>query len=180
MFALINAYKKRDPAARNGLEVLLLYPGIKALFFHRIAHPLYRLGIPIIPRMLAEISRWLTGIEIHPGAVLGKNVVIDHGMGIVIGETSIIGDNVLLYHGVTLGATHYKEGKRHPSVRSGAIIGAGSKILGDIVIGEHAQIGANSVVLKSVPPGASVVGAPARIINKATKKYIEWDFDYHI
>lgn len=180
MFELIKAYKKMDPAAQNSLEVILLFPGVKALFFHRIAHCLYRLRIPFFPRLISEFSRWITGIEIHPGAIIGKNLVIDHGMGVVIGETAEVGDNVLIYHGVTLGATHYVLGKRHPTVQSGVIIGAGTKVLGNIVIGENVKVGANSVVLKSVPANVSIAGSPAQIINKGTKQYVEWDFDYHI
>jgi serine O-acetyltransferase len=180
MFELIKAYKKMDPAARNSLEIILLFPGVKALFFHRIAHGLYQLRIPFFPRLISELSRWITGIEIHPGAVIGKSLVIDHGMGVVIGETAEVGDNVLIYHGVTLGATHYVVGKRHPTIKSGTIIGAGTKILGNIVIGENVRVGANSVVLKSVPTNVSIAGAPAQIISKGTKQYEEWDFDYHI
>lgn len=180
MFKLIQAYKQRDPTARNSLEILLLYPGVKALLLHRIAHFLFHLKIPFFPRLICEFSRWLTGIEIHPGALIGKNLVIDHGMGVVIGETAVVGDNVLIYHGVTLGSTHFKEGRRHPTVQSGVIIGAGSMVLGDIVIGENARIGANSVVLKSVPSETSVAGDMARIIKKGSKEYTEWDFDYHI
>ncbi len=165
MKQLINAYKAKDAAARNSFEIILLYPGVKALLFHRIAHYLYLLKIPFMPRLIAEISRWITGIEIHPGAVLGRNIVFDHGMGIVIGETAVIGDDVLIYHGVTLGSLQFNQGKRHPTVAAGAILGAGSKILGDITIGENARVGANAVVIKSVPANVSVGGVPARIIK---------------
>lgn len=177
---LIKAYQSKDPSAHSWIEIVLLYPGIRALFFHRIAHSLYRLKIPFFPRLISEFSRWISGIEIHPGAVLGKNIVIDHGMGVVIGETAIVGDGVLIFHGVTLGATHVKQGKRHPTVEAGAVLGAGSKILGDIVIGKNARVGANSVVLKGVPSGATVVGIPAKIITKDNHEFEQWDFDYHI
>lgn len=180
MRSLINAYKSSDPAARNWLEILLLYPGIRATFFHRIAHFLYRFKIPFLPRFIAEISRWLSGIEIHPAAILGKNVVIDHGMGTVIGETAIIGDSVLIFHGVTLGSTHFKQGKRHPTIESGVILGAGSKILGDIIIGKNARVGANSVVLSSVTHDTHVAGIPAKVIGKNTQQSKEWNFDYYI
>lgn len=180
MRQLIQAYKRMDPAASSSLEIILLYPGVKALFLHRIAHALRKRRIPFFPRLISELSRFLTGIEIHPGAVIGKNLVIDHGMGVVIGETAVIGDNVLIYHGVTLGSTNIKPGKRHPTVESGVFIGAGSTILGDIVIGENARIGANSVVLKSVPANTLIAGEPAKIISKGTQLYQDWDFDYHI
>lgn len=178
--SLIEAYKRKDPSARSGLEIILLYPGVRALFFHRAAHFLYKNKVPFFPRLIAECSRWLSGIEIHPGAVIGKNVVIDHGMGVVIGETAIVADDVLIFHGVTLGSTHFKEGKRHPTIESGAILGAGSKILGDIVIGHDARIGANSVVLMSVPQNVSVAGIPAKIISKGSQEFEEWNFDYYI
>ncbi len=180
MRSLIKAYKRSDPAARNGFEIILLYPGVRAIFFHRIAHFLYYYKIPFLPRFIAEISRWLSGIEIHPGAVIGKSVVIDHGMGTVIGETAVVGDDVLIFHGVTLGATHFKQGKRHPTVESGVILGAGSKILGDIVIGKNARVGANSVVLVSVAQDTHVAGIPAKIINKNSQEFNEWNFDYYI
>lgn len=180
MFSLIRAYQQKDPSASNWLEIVLLYPGVRALFFHRIAHRLYLWRIPFIPRFISELSRFLSGIEIHPGAVLGKNVVMDHGMGIVIGETAVIGDNVLLYHGVTLGATHIKQGKRHPTLDSGVIAGAGCKILGNITIGKGARIGANSVVLVSVPENTTVTGIPAQKINNLDSEYKEMSYDYQI
>lgn len=180
MRSLIKAYKNCDPSARNGLEIVLLYPGVRATFFHRIAHFLHQYKIPFFPRLIAEISRWLTGIEIHPAAVLGKNVVIDHGMGTVIGETAIIGDNVLIYHGVTLGSTQLKKGKRHPTIESGVVLGAGSKILGNITIGKNVHVGANSVVLNSVPHDTNVAGIPAKVISKNTKEFKDWSFDYYI
>lgn len=180
MFSLIRAYQQKDPSAKNFLEILLLYPGVRALFFHRIAHTLYLWHIPFFPRLISEISRFLTGIEIHPGAVLGKNVVMDHGMGIVIGETAVVGDNVLLYHGVTLGSAHIKKGKRHPTLESGVIVGAGSKILGNISIGHLSRVGANSVVLVSVPDNTTVAGIPAQRINTLDSEYKAMDNDYQI
>lgn len=180
MRSLIKAYKNKDPAARSGFEILLLYPGIRATFFHRISHFLYQIRIPFLPRLIAEFSRWISGIEIHPGAVLGKNIVIDHGMGIVIGETAVIGDDVLIFHAVTLGSTHFNAGKRHPTIESGVVLGAGCKVLGNITIGKNARIGANSVVLVSVAQETSVAGIPAKVISKNTQEFEEWNFDYHI
>lgn len=165
MFALIQAYRRNDPAARSGLEVLLFYPGIKAIFFHRLAHPLHIWKVPLLPRFISEWSRFLTGIEIHPGARIGKRVVFDHGMGVVIGETAIVGDEVLIYQGVTLGGTHRERVKRHPTVGNQVTIGAGAKILGNITIGNGARVGANSVVLESIPDGATAVGIPAKILK---------------
>ena len=167
MKSLIKAYQANDPAAQSFLEVLLCYPGIKAIFFHRIAHSLHTVGIPIFPRMISEFSRFITGIEIHPGAKVGKCVVIDHGMGIVIGETAIIEDHVLLYHGVTLGGVSLQKGiKRHPTIRKNCVIGSGAKILGDIEIGEGSKVGSNSVVVQSVPANSTVVGIPGRVLSK--------------
>ena len=163
MFELLDSYLKYDPAAKSILEVLLFYPGIKALLLHRIAHALYQLGFPLLPRMLSEIGRFLTGIEIHPGAQIGQNVIIDHGMGIVIGETAVVGNSVILYQGVTLGGVSTKKEKRHPTLEDEVIVGAGAKILGNIVIGKASRIGANSVVLKDVPPGSTVVGIPGKV-----------------
>lgn len=160
MVELVQSYLKYDPAAKSAIEVLLLYPGIKAVFFHRLAHALYQLRIPLFPRIISEISRFLTGIEIHPGAQIGKNLIIDHGMGLVIGETTIIGNSVILYQGVTLGGISTKKEKRHPTLEDDVIVGAGAKVLGNIVIGKGSRIGANSVVLKSVPPGSTVIGIP--------------------
>ena len=163
MFELPKAYLKYDPAARSLLEVILFYPGIKALLLHRIANSLYRLQLPLLPRMISEIGRFLTGIEIHPGAQIGRNVIIDHGMGVVIGETAIVGDSVIIYQGVTLGGISTKREKRHPTLEEGVIVGAGAKILGNIVIGKASRIGANSVVLKDVPPSSTVVGIPGTV-----------------
>ncbi|MGB9788876.1 MAG: serine O-acetyltransferase [Dictyoglomus turgidum] len=161
---------EKDPAARNFLEVILCYPGFHAILLHRIAHFLWKLKIPIIPRLISNINRFLTGIEIHPGAKIGKGFFIDHGMGVVIGETTEIGDNVLIYQGVTLGGTGKEKGKRHPTIGNNVVIGAGAKVLGPITIGDNTRIGAGSVVLKSVPPNCTVVGVPGRIVTQEGKK----------
>ncbi len=158
---------ERDPAARNWLEVLFCYPGLQALLFHRLCHWLYILGIPFIPRLISQFSRFLTGIEIHPGAAIGKGVFIDHGMGVVIGETAIIGDYALIYQGVTLGGTGKECGKRHPTRGENGVIGAGAKVLGNIQIGNNVRIGAGSVVLRDVPSDCTVVGIPGRIIYRS-------------
>ncbi len=154
----------KDPAARSTLEVIFCYPGLHAIWFHRVAHFLWRHKLKFLARLLSHISRFLTGIEIHPGAKIGRRVFIDHGMGVVIGETAEIGDDVLLYQGVTLGGTSYTKGKRHPTVGNSVVIGSGAIVLGAITIGDGAKIGAGSVVIKSVPPGATVVGVPGRIV----------------
>ena len=164
---------KKDPAARNFLEVLLLYPTIHVLIIYRIAHIFYKLNFKFIARLLSQIGRFLTGIEIHPGATIGKGLFIDHGMGVVIGETAEIGNDVTMYHGSTLGGTGKDTGKRHPTVRDEAIIGAGAKILGPITIGKGAKIGANSVVLKAVPDYVTAVGIPAKNILKKQCDIIE-------
>ncbi len=158
---------ERDPAARNWLEVLFFYPGLQALVLHRVAHQLYHLGIPFIPRLISFISRLITGIEIHPGAVIGQGFFIDHGMGVVIGETAIIGDYALIYQGVTLGGTGKECGKRHPTVGNNVVVGAGAKVLGNIEIGNNVRIGAGSVVLRNVPANCTVVGVPGRIIYRS-------------
>ena len=157
----------RDPAARNWLEVLFCYPGLQALVFHRIAHWLYLVGIPFIPRLISHMARFLTGIEIHPGATIGKSVFIDHGMGVVIGETAIIGDFALIYQGVTLGGTGKESGKRHPTVGENVVVGAGAKVLGNLQIGNNVRIGAGSVVLRDVPSDCTVVGIPGRIVYRS-------------
>ncbi|MBD2197383.1 MULTISPECIES: serine O-acetyltransferase [Calothrix] len=157
---------ERDPAARNWLEVLFCYPGLQALLFHRLAHRLYKIGVPFFPRFISHISRFLTGIEIHPGAVIGKGVFIDHGMGVVIGETAIIGDYALIYQGVTLGGTGKETGKRHPTLGSHVVVGAGAKVLGNIQIGDRVRVGAGSVVLRDVPSDTTVVGIPGRITRQ--------------
>lgn len=155
----------RDPAARSSWEVLTCYPGIHALIMHRLAHWLWRHGFRWLARFAAHLSRMLTGIEIHPGATIGRRFFIDHGMGVVIGETAIIGDDVTLYHGVTLGGTSWNKGKRHPTLENGVVVGAGAKVLGPIVIGAGAKVGSNAVVTKPVPTAATAVGNPARIID---------------
>ncbi|MGK7926311.1 MAG: serine O-acetyltransferase [Spirulina sp.] len=157
----------RDPAARNWLEVLFCYPGLQVLLFHRVAHWLYHLGLPFLPRFLSHIARFLTGIEIHPGATIGKGVCIDHGMGIVIGETAIIGDYCLIYQGVTLGGTGKETGKRHPTLGENVVVGAGAKVLGNLQIGNNVRIGAGSVVLRDVPSNCTVVGIPGRVVYQS-------------
>lgn len=158
----------RDPAARNAFEVFFNYPGLHAVWFHRLSHKLWKLGLTWLARFLSNVSRFMTGIEIHPGATLGRRVFIDHGMGVVIGETAVLGDDVTLYHGVTLGGTSWKAGKRHPSLANKVVIGAGAKVLGPIEVGENARVGSNSVVIKDVPANATCIGVPGRnIIAKA-------------
>lgn len=163
MLDFIKAYKNYDPAAKSSAEVFLLYPGVKAIFFHRIAHDLYSAKLYFLARLISEISRLLTGIEIHPGAKIGKRLVIDHGMGIVIGETSIVGDDCLIFHGVTLGGKSFEDKKRHPTIGNKVILGAGAKILGNITIGDNSVVGANSVVTHDVPSGVVVTGIPAKM-----------------
>src|SRR5579884_2696539 len=160
------ATRSRDPAARGvrSLEILITWPGVHALLAHRIAHALYGLGVPLLPRLIAAISRSLTGIEIHPAATIGTGFFIDHGMGVVIGETTEIGDDVTLYQGVTLGGTGKERGKRHPTLGNNIMVGVGAKILGAVTIGDHARIGAGAVVLNDVPPHATAVGVPAKVV----------------
>jgi serine O-acetyltransferase len=164
LFPLLAAYRKNDPAAQSALEVALLYPGVKAVLLHRVAHLFYRIRLPLLPRLISEISRFLTGIEIHPGALVGKNLVIDHGMGVVIGETAVIGDDCLIFHGVTLGGKG-GQGKRHPTIGNHVMLGAGAKLIGNISIGNGARIGANAVVTRDIPANAVATGIPARIVN---------------
>ena len=154
----------RDPAARSKWEVLLCYPGLHAIWFHRLAHWLWLRDARLLARMLSNLGRWLTGIEIHPGAKVGRRFFIDHGMGVVIGETAEIGDDVTLYQGVTLGGTSWNKGKRHPTLEDGVVVGAGAKVLGPFTVGRNAKVGSNAVVTKAVPEGATVVGIPGRII----------------
>ncbi len=161
---------ERDPAARNWLEVLFCYPGFQALIFHRIAHWLHHLGLPFIPRLISHIGRFFTGIEIHPGAQMGQGVFIDHGMGVVIGETAIVGDFALIYQGVTLGGTGKESGKRHPTLGENVVVGAGAKVLGNIQLGNNVRIGAGSVVLRDVPSDCTVVGIPGRIVFRAGER----------
>ena len=156
----------RDPAARNTWEVLTTYPGVHVLIFHRLTHTLWGLHLRWLARFIAHLARWFTGIEIHPGATIGRRVFIDHGMGVVVGETAVIGDDCTLYHGVTLGGTSWNKGKRHPTLETGVVIGAGAKILGPITVGAGAKIGSNAVVVKDVPQGATAVGIPARILDQ--------------
>lgn len=164
---------ERDPAARTHVEVLTTYPGVHALLMHRLSHWLWKADFFWLGRFLSHIGRWLTGIEIHPGATIGRRVFIDHGMGVVIGETAVIGDDCTLYHGVTLGGTSWNKGKRHPTLEAGVVIGAGAKVLGPITIGENAKIGSNAVVVKDVPANATAVGIPARILEEEKSKQRE-------
>lgn len=157
----------RDPAARNALEVVTCYPGLHAVWLHRVAHALWVRGWKWLARVVSNFGRWMTGIEIHPGAKIGRRFFIDHGMGIVIGETAEIGDDVTLYQGVTLGGTSWNKGKRHPTLENGVVVGAGAKVLGPFTVGAGAKVGSNAVVTKAVPAGATVVGIPGRIIVKS-------------
>ncbi|MDX1978448.1 MAG: serine O-acetyltransferase [Pseudanabaenaceae cyanobacterium bins.68] len=159
----------RDPAARNWLEVLLCYPGLHAIWLYRLAHLLHNWHLPLIPRLISQFARLFTGVEIHPGAVIGSGAFIDHGMGVVIGETAIIGQNVVLYQGVTLGGTGKEVGKRHPTLGDNVVVGAGAKVLGNIEIGSGSRIGAGSVLLKTVPPGSTVVGIPGRVVQRKSE-----------
>jgi serine O-acetyltransferase len=163
---MIQAYRARDPAARSSIEVLLCYPGVHAIIWHRLGNALWRKRLFLAARLVSNIGRLLTGIEIHPAAQLGRRIIIDHGMGVVIGETAIVGDDVYMYHQVTLGGTSSARGKRHPTIGSNVIIGAGAKILGDILVGEDARVGANAVVVQDVQPGITVVGIPARAVER--------------
>lgn len=163
----IKSVFERDPAARNFFEVLTNYPGLHAIWWHRLCHRLWRANWKWLARFLSTIARWLTGVEIHPGARIGRRFFIDHGMGVVIGETAEIGDDCTLYHGVTLGGTSWNPGKRHPTLGKGVVIGAGAKVLGPLYVGENARIGSNAVVVKDVPAGATVVGIPGRIVAQA-------------
>jgi serine O-acetyltransferase len=173
----VKTVQKRDPAARGVLEIVLLYQGLHALIHYRIAHYFYNRSIFLVARLISQVSRFLTGIEIHPGATIGQDFFIDHGMGVVIGETSIIGDNVLLYQGVTLGGTGLEKGKRHPTIGDNVVIGAGAKVLGNITIGNNSYVGANAVVIKDVPANSTVVGVPGRITKQDGKK-IELSLDH--
>ena len=169
----IERIMKNDPAARSWIEVLLLYPSIHALIAYRISHYLYGKKLFFLARIISQLSRLFTGIEIHPGAKIGRGLVIDHGMGVVIGETAEIGNDVLIYHGVTLGGTGKDKGKRHPTLGNNVVIGAGAKVLGPIYVGNDSKIGANSVVLKEVPEGATAVGIPAKNILKIEDEIVE-------
>lgn len=171
----INAALEKDPAARNKLEVILTYSGIKAMMRYRLAHWLYLKGLRLLPRMIMARAKRITGIEIHPAAVIGKGMFIDHGTGVVIGETAEIGDNVTIYQGVTLGGTGKDVGKRHPTVKDNVMISAGAKVLGPVVIGECSKVGAGSVVLKDVPPHSTIVGVPGRVVRMHGMKYNDMD-----
>ena len=163
----INVIYENDPAAKNLLEVILCYPGLHALIAYRFAHRLYKWNIPLIPRMISYLTRIITGIEIHPAAKIGRRFFIDHGDGVVIGETTVIGNDVLIYQQVTLGGTGKESGKRHPTLGNKVIVGAGAKVLGNITIGDNVRIGAGSVVIEDVPPHSTVVGVPGRIVHRA-------------
>ncbi|MBU1148124.1 MAG: serine O-acetyltransferase [Candidatus Omnitrophica bacterium] len=174
----IRSAMEKDPAAKSGLEVFLCYPGVHALWFHRIAHFFYSHKMYVIARAISHVARFLTGIEIHPGAKIGRRVFMDHGMGVVIGETSEIGDDALLYKGVVLGGTALEKGKRHPTIGKNVVIGSNACVLGPITIGDGAKIGSGSVVVKDVPSGATVVGIPGKIVEKKVMKKLELDFEH--
>jgi serine O-acetyltransferase len=161
----IDTIFREDPAAKSALEIVLCYPGFHAILFHRLAHKLYRAGIPLVPRVISQISRFLTGVEIHPGARIGRRFFIDHGSGVVIGETTEIGDDCLLYQGVTLGGTGNEKGKRHPTLGDRVVVGTGAKVLGSIRVGDDVKIGAGSVVVHPVPDGSTVVGIPGKVVR---------------
>lgn len=171
----INAIKERDPAARNRLEVLLLYPGLHAVIWHRIAHFFYKRKFFFIARLISQFARWLTGIEIHPGAKIGKGVFIDHGMGVIIGETAEVGDDCTIYQNVTLGGTGKDHGKRHPTIGKNVLIGSGAKVLGPFTVGDNSKIAANAVVLNEVPPNSTCVGVPARVVRRNGRKVCDMD-----
>lgn len=166
----IQLTKEKDPAAKSAFEILLLYSGLHAVISHRIAHFLWNKHVPLLPRLISQISRFFTGIEIHPGAQIGKGLFIDHGMGVVIGETTVIGDNVVLFQGVTLGGTGKETGKRHPTLGDNIVVGAGAKVLGNIEVGPNSYIGANAVLLKSTPSNTTIVGVPGRITRQEGRK----------
>lgn len=172
----IRAAYRDDPALRGtafSVLEIILYQGLYAIFFHRLAHWLWQYKIPFIPRLISQISRFLTGIEIHPGAEIGRGFFIDHGMGVVIGETTVIGENVLIYHGVTLGGTSLKTGKRHPTIGNNVIIGAGAKLFGPLTVGDNSQIGGGAVIVKDVPPNSVVVGNPGKVVKLDGQKVME-------
>jgi serine O-acetyltransferase len=174
MFDLFEAVRRRDPAARSTLEILLTYPGVHALAFHRIAHVLWtKVRLRLIARIVSHVGRLLTGIEIHPGAQIGRRVFIDHGMGSVLGETAIVGDDCLLYHGVTLGGTGKEKGKRHPTLLEGVVVGAGAAVLGNVTLGRNVKVGAGSVVIQDVPDDCTVVGIPARVVCRDARRHAD-------
>jgi len=162
----IRTIRRNDPAARGVVEILLCYPGLHALWFYRLAHRLWGWRFPVLPRFISQMARFLTGIEIHPGARIGCRVFIDHGMGVVIGETAEVGDDCLIYQGVTLGGTSLNRGKRHPTLEEHVVVGSGAKVLGNIIIGHHSRVGSGSVVIKSSPPHSTIVGIPGRILEE--------------
>ncbi len=167
----VSSVFERDPAARHTLEILTCYPGVHAVLIHRVSHKLWRAGLKWAARFLSHVGRFLTGIEIHPGATIGRRFFIDHGMGVVIGETAEIGDDCTLYHGVTLGGTTWEKGKRHPTLENGVVIGAGAKVLGPLTVGANARIGSNAVVVRDVPANATVVGIPGRVVQAVDEKF---------
>ncbi len=173
----IKAAFLNDPAARSYWEVLTLYPGPHSIVAHRLSHFLYCLKVPYLPRFISQAMRFFTGIEIHPGARIGRGLFMDHGMGIVIGETSVVGNNVLLYQGVALGGTGKEKGKRHPTIGNNVVVGGGAKVLGNIIVGDNSYIGANAVVVKDVPPNSTIVGVPGRITKQDGQK-IDFDLDH--
>lgn len=168
MFSYLKSIKKRDPAANSYLEIILCYPGVHAIFFHRISHILHIAGIPILPRFISNISRILTGVDIHPGAIIGKNLFIDHATGVVIGETSIIGDNVTIYQNVTLGGRSSGKGKRHPTIKNNVVIGAGAKIIGNITISANSKIGPGAIVINDLAEGKIIVAEAGKELVKKT------------
>ena len=175
---LLQAAMERDPAARSSLLVIFTYSGVRAMAYHRLAHWLHLLGLAFLARFVSQWARWLTGIEIHPGAKIGKGLFIDHGMGVVIGETAVLGDNVTLFQGVTLGGTGKEKGKRHPTLGNDVVVGAGAKVLGNITLGDHVSVGANAVVLNDVPANSTVVGVPGRVARREGKKVSGANIDY--
>ena len=171
----IKSILERDPAARNAFEVALLYPGFHAVLFHRFAHMLYKCGLRFIPRLISQIVRFFTKIEIHPGATIGKGLLIDHGCGVVIGETTVIGDDCTIYQGATLGGTGKDTGKRHPTLGNNVMVGAGAKILGPFTVGDNSKIAANAVLLREVEPDSTCVGVPARVVKRGNKRVDDLD-----
>ena len=174
----VKACFERDPAARNTIEVLLTYDGLHAIIGYRIAHALSYIGLPVLPRLIMAVARWLTGVEIHPAATIGRGLFIDHGSGVVIGETAIIGKNVTLFQGVTLGGTGKEKGKRHPTIGDNVVVGAGAKVLGNITVGAHSMIGANAVVVRDVPPDSTVVGVPGRVARTKDRHFHGINLDH--
>ena len=174
----IQAVQERDPAARNVFEIITSYPGLHAVWGHRLAHSLWQHGARTPARWISQVMRFFTGIEIHPGAVIGQRFFIDHGMGVVIGETAVVGDGVTLYHGVTLGGVSLKKGKRHPTIGNNVVIGAGAKILGDILIGDNSRVGANAVVVKAVPANSVVVGVPGEVVARSKPRVQTPDLEH--